>query len=290
MTRVQRWLAAAAACACQAGASEEAPVRVRVIEGRTAVYASTNATREAVGWLAAGTELAVRGALPDEAVWVLVEPPEGVSVWVYRELVRDGAVTADKSRIRSGAGLNFRAVASLNKGDRVEVRGTYGDWLRIRPPAGLDVWVLRDRVEPLAELPEGGAPEEPPAPATNLPPAEVAGAATNAPPAVSRPWPPPPIAVPAALAGAALAGAADQGARVALKGVLDYGTVGGFAAPFCLVVTQADGETRPICHLLALRENANPHVGATVIVDGTRWILKGVALPVVVADELRPAE
>ena len=285
------WALLLAAAGAGLAAGEEAPaaVRVRAVEGRTALYAATNAAREAVGWVSPDVELTVCGELSDEAAWVRVEPPAGVSLWIYRELVRDGTVTADKSRVRTGPGLNFRAVASLGKGDRVEVRGRFGDWLRIKPPPGVAVWALRDSVEPLAETPEeGGAPareeEAAAAPLTNA--VQAASAPTHAP---AVPAGPPP-ALPPALRGAALEAAPGQGARAALKGVLDYGTVGGFAAPFCLVVAQANGDAAPICHLLAPQAAANPYVGATVVVDGTRWLLKGVALPVIVADEIRPQE
>lgn len=289
--------------ASHAGAvlSTNAPLRVRVIEGRAAVFASTNAAREALAWLPAGTELSVRGELPDESVWVHVEPPESVTVWIYRELVRDGMVAADKSRLRSGAGLNFRAVGSLNKGTRVEVRGRYGDWLRIKPPAGLDFWMLRDQVEPLATAPAGGAAEETEAPPeeevmgvaeTNRAPAEAETVKTNrlatgdenrmAPP------PSPPRPLPPELTGAALADVPNQGAQVVMTGVLDYGMVGGgIAAPFCLISRQANGDAAPVCHVYAPVPMANPLVGESVAAEGTRWYLKGVALPVLVLQKLQ---
>lgn len=278
-----------------------ASLRVRVIEGRAAVFASTNAAREALAWLPAGTELSVRGELPDESVWVHVEPPESVTVWIYRELVRDGKVVADKSRLRSGAGLNFRAVGSLNKGTRVEVRGKYGDWLRIKPPAGLDFWMLRDQVEPLATAPAGGVAEEAEAPSeeevmggaeTNRAPAEAAIIETNrlATWAQTRAATPPasPLPLPPELAGAALVDVPNQGAQVVLTGVLDFGMVGGgFAASFCLVARQSEGDARPVCHVLAPTSMANPYVGEPVTLEGSRWQLRGVALPVLVVHKLR---
>jgi hypothetical protein len=270
--------------------STNAPQRVRVIEGRAAVFASTNSAREALAWLPAGTELCVRGDLPDESVWVCVEPPESVTVWIYRELVRDGKVAADKSRLRSGAGLNYRTVGSLAKGTRVEVRGKYGDWLRIKPPAGIDFWMLRDQVEPLAVMPAGGA-----VPESEAPPEEVA-AETNRLAAAAEPadtnrvaaqaMPP----LPPALAGAALADVPGQGAPVLLTGVLDWGAVGNFAAPFCLVARQANGETLPVCHVFAPASLASPRVGERVALEGTRWQVRGVAMPVLVVRSLRPQE
>lgn len=276
-----------------ARAAEEAqPLRVRGIEGRVAVYATTNSLREAVAWLPSGAEFSVRGELSEEDVWVRIEPPESVSVWVYRELVREGVVLADKVRVRAGAGLNGHPVGSLNKGARVEVRGTYGDWLKIKPPPGSDFWVLRDQVELLALMPSEGAGEA--AGVSDGAGAGLLGAATNAALAVqagglTNPAALPPLAVrpPPELAGYGLVNAPGQGQRVTLTGLLDWGTVGAVEAPFCLIEQTPGGETRPVCHLLARVAEAKPLVGAAVTVEGTRWLVKGSDLPVLVAESVR---
>jgi len=273
----------------------EQPYRVRVIEGRAAVYASTNGIQGAVAWLPPGTEFAVRGALTEET-WVRIDPPEGVSVWIYRELVQAGRVLADGSRIRSGAGLSFPPVAGLNKGDRVEVLGTYGDWLKIKPPPGVDFWVLRDQVEPLAVLPPEGVEVSLPetvAVATGGV-SEVAGVLlpTNAPAGgrpegnVTRVRPP----VPPELSGFILEEGAEQGVKVVLQGVLDWGGIGTVSAPFCLVARQPDGETLPVCHLLVPVLPCGSHIGEAVTVEGTRWRVKGSALPMVVPLQVRFGE
>lgn len=274
-------VALAACVAARAGDGE--PLRVRGVEGRVAVYATTNALREAVAWMPAEAELTVVGDLPDEGTWAQVVPPEQVSLWVYRELVRNGAVLSDKVRVRSGAGLNFHPVGTLNKGDRVEVRGTYGDWIKIKPPPGLCFWVLRDQVEPLAVVPPEGVLAVDEGWVTNTAPVTVLGSATNAAPAVlAQP--------PADLASLPLAEGVDQGTRVLLTGVVDWGTVGELAAPFSLVVRQADGDTRPVCHLFCPPELGKPNVGSTVTVRGTRWRVKGSELPAIAVESLRPLE
>jgi hypothetical protein len=290
--RVHRLSVAAAAVLLHAAASAEDPAcRVRVIEGRVAVFASTNAVREAVAWEPSGAELTVRGELTD-GDWVCVEPPDNVSVWVYRELVKDGVVLADKSRVRAGAGLNFRPVGSLDKGDRVEVRGSYGDWLKVKPPQDVKFWMLRDQVEPLAAMPPEGLEPDPADAAVTGP------AVTNEPVAVvtqavavavepSVPVVLPVLPAPPELRGFVLENAADQGAKVLLSGILDWGTVGVVAAPFCLVARQADGDTVPVCHLLAPTLTYSPHVGAAVMVEGTRWHVKGSELPVVIPVSVR---
>jgi len=259
-------------------AGEAEPCRVRVIEGRVAVFASTNAVREAVAWQPSGAELVVRGELKDDA-WVCVEPPENVSVWVYRELVKGGVVLADKSRVRAGAGLTFRPVGSLKKGDRVEVRGSYGDWLKVRPPPDIKFWILRDQVEPLAANPPAGVE-------TNMPEAGAAVTVTNVPAEVA-PRAAAAVAVPPELSGFVLDNTPEQGAKVVLRGILDWGTVGAVTAPFCLVARQADGDTAPVCHLVAPVLTYSPNIGASVVVEGTRWRVKGSELPVVIPASVR---
>ena len=280
---------------CAAPGRAEQPCRVRVIEGRAAVYASTNGLQGAVAWLPPGTEFAVRGALTEET-WVRIDPPVGVSVWIYRELVQAGRVLADGSRIRSGAGLSFPPVAGLSKGDRVEVLGAYGDWFKIKPPPGVDFWVLRDQVEPLAVLPpegvEASLPETAAVATGGV--AEVTGVLvpTNAPAGgmpeggVTRVRPP----VPPELSGFMLEEGAEQGVKVVLQGVLDWGGIGAVSAPFCLVARQPDGETLPVCHLLAPVLPSGSHVGEAVTVEGTRWRVKGSALPMVVPLQVRFGE
>ena len=116
--------------------------------------------------------------------------------------------------------------------------------------------------------------------------ATVAGVETNQVAVPSRATRPPPPE----LAGYALSDAPDQGMRVILTGLLDWGTVGAVAAPFCLIARQPDGETRPVCQVLAPAAAVNPLVGDTVVVEGTRWCVKGAELPVVIADTVRAAD
>jgi len=287
------WAAGLMFSACGARAVDGAePCRVRVIEGRIGVYSSTNAVREALAWLPSGTEFSVCGELGDDA-WVSIEPPDTVSVWIYRELVRDGVVVADKSLVRTGAGLSFRPVAVLDKGAAVAVRGVYGDWLKIKPPADVRFWVLRDQVEPVATQPSpeaDAALSEPLASMLHVLTNETTIAAfTNVvnepaperPPARARP------AVPPELSGFVLEETPGQGEKVILKGTLDWGGVGAVSAPFCLIAQQADGDSLPVCHLLAPELTYGPHIGAAVTIEGTRWRVKGTPLPFVIPHAVR---
>lgn len=74
---------------------------------------------------------------------------------------------------------------------------------------------------------------------------------------------------------------------VILSGILDWGAVGAVTAPFCLVARQSDGDTAPVCHLIASTQTYSPHVGSLVVVEGTHWRVKGSDLPVVIPTTLR---
>lgn len=260
-----------------AGAAESA-THVRGIAGRLPVYASTNTPRTAVAHLPGSAVLEVRGAFA-EAEWVPVEAADAVSVWLYKDLVRDNEIIADKSQVRAGAGMAFPAVASLKRGTRVEVRGTYGDWLKIKPPVSIALWVLRDDVETFAGDGTAG-PEFY---------AAIIGALTNDSPEQAHDQPaaalPPPE-----LAGYALDASAKQGERVKLNGILDLGGVDALAAPFRIVIRNDEGETVPFYNLLAPEATYGTFVGADVRVEGTRWYVKGVRLPFILPVKMQKAE
>ncbi len=284
--RIGLILLAAAGSAVASGT----PIRMRVIEGRAPVCTATNQTRETVLWLPAGAEVELFGALADGQEWVRVTAPPALALWVYRELVRDGHVTADKSQVRTGPGQAFPVVAQLGRGDPVTVRGTYGDWLRIAPPAQQSFWMVRGDVEPLA-LP---APEKEPDVADTPedfvlegeePAEEVSGISSPVPPPVAERILPP---VPSELSAFVLDEAREQGRPTERRGILDWGGVGSVSTPFCLVgQREAGGEMAPVCHLILPVATYGPHIGAAVSIAGTEWHVNGSALPVLIPARVR---
>lgn len=273
----------ATVCAHAQTDPQAGPDRVRGIEGRVAIYASTNAPREVLAWLPPDTVLTVYGALKED-VWVPVEAPAALNAWIYRDLVRGGCVAADKSRVRAGPDLTYPSVATLDKGDPVEIRGSYGDWLKIKPPAGLNFWVLRDQVEALASsATENDADSDPGRAAegsailafTNILAEAQAGPAAQA------------VTPPPELVGFTLEDKPGQGRRATFTGVLDWGTVGSVQTPFCIIAKQADGDLLPACHLLAPEQTYSSHVGETITVEGTAWQVRNTELPVVIPLSIR---
>jgi hypothetical protein len=267
---------------------------VRGIAGRLPIYAATNAPREAVAWLPGDTVLRVLGELEDDA-WVPVAAPDAVSAWIYRDLVRDGTVVADKSQVRSGAGMAFRPIVSLDRGAPVTVRGVYGDWIKIKPPPDAGFWVLRDQVEPLAAWPR--KEDDPPAQPDLY--AALIEALTHDTPATAEPDAPspsgpgretPPAVPPLELNGYLLEDAPAQGERVTLSGTLDWGGVDAVTAPFRLIARDASGDATPLCNLLAPEITYGPRIGTRMTVEGTRWNVKGSRLPFIIPLNVRTDE
>lgn len=280
--------------------SHDRPAIVRGIDGRLAVYAFSNTSSEVVAWLSANTTLKVKGALTDNQ-WLCVEPTDSMNVWVYRELIRDNRIHADKSQIRAGIGMNSRPVARLNKGMSVEVRGTYGEWLKIKPPDGVVFWVLREQVEPVADNFQLDV-EEYPFPNTGLVSVDqitrgtldldtAALRDTNALTIkVTGETCAPPTPVLRGLAADDMA--VVQGRSATFTGLLDWGSVGMSAFPYCITRIKENGESTPICHLSGSVEISDDLIGTTVTVEGTCWFTKESPLPVlvphVISSGLRP--
>jgi hypothetical protein len=113
--------------------------QLSVSAARVNIRAVPDPQGEIVGNVSRGDVVSATGVRRDG--WVEIKPPSAVSVWIYGELVRDGAVAAGSVRVRSGPGIGYRPVGTLSKGTEVETLGTKGDWLRIAPPSACTVWI-----------------------------------------------------------------------------------------------------------------------------------------------------
>lgn len=247
--------------------------------------------------LSAGQELLAFGPL--EGNWVPVAPPEDVSVWIYAELVRKGSVARDKTQIRSGPGLNYKVVGSVDHGTLVESRGRLGDWLKIRPPAGFPLWISRSAI---ALAPTSAPPNILPLPpnvANGLLTALAADTAvTSAVVATVAPaWlpspsttgsfvrpPPPPELVERPLSATPL-----QGRRLRFTGALRASVAGATASQALYRISGRDsaGGVVTFCHVLGplAQLDAIP-AGAQVTIEGPAWWLEGESVPVVKAENV----
>ncbi len=261
----------------------ETRFRVMAEQGRAAVRVEPNADADAVGRLAFGAEVVTDGT--NDAVgsdWVRIQAPEEVSLWIYAELLRNGAVAVSKAMIRTGAGIGYKAVAKAERGTLLDVRGSLGDWLRIKPPPGTVFWISRHEIEPLAledAPPEAPQPADAPVHGPNQQePQATATAADLLPESAAAP--------PRELHPFALAPNRPQGVRVTRTGRLDWPSLWDRTAPgSCRLIPDDDGGAELVIDRTG---KAEALVGSSVRVHGTRWFLTGVAAPVLVVDTLIP--
>lgn len=239
--------------------------------------------------------------------WIEVEAPATVDLWVYGELVRDGAISASRVQIRSGAGTNYKVVGIAEKGDRVVVRGRQGDWLKIAPLPQCTLWISRDYVTPL-ETPAVSpvADVKPPAPTTPVAPVEQPAMpppskpVPQPPPVPVRPLPKPvtplpepvvmtarPGHMPQALASRRLVASKEQGRVVEYVGLLrPAGLVWGRPSRYRLVMRDDAGRALTLCYVLGNEAQLERIVGRTLHVTGREYWVQGVRTSVVVPEQI----
>lgn len=119
-------------------------VMAKVKSDRVNLRAKADLQSETVGQLSLDQMLTV---LSIEDLWVQVVPPESTDFWVHKEFVVEDTVLVNRLNVRSGAGINYNVVGTFAKGDKVERRGSFGEWLKVAAPANASLWVSRDLVE-----------------------------------------------------------------------------------------------------------------------------------------------
>ena len=83
--------------------------------------------------------------------WTSVQAPEQLDFWVSGQYLKDGVVVPPKLNVRSGPSGNYTVMCVVKKGDQLDVRGAFNDWIKIAPPKGSKVWISSkyvERVEP----------------------------------------------------------------------------------------------------------------------------------------------
>lgn len=135
-------------------AQDAKPERYVRATASTKLYNVADKKGVAVANVPEGTLLAVYG---EQAGWLSVEPPQGLSVWVYGQFLRATAqpgiaeVTGDGVRMRpkpSSSVDSFPLEQQLHEGDRVRVlarndpaKSLKEDWVQIVTPPGVRAWV-----------------------------------------------------------------------------------------------------------------------------------------------------
>ena len=75
--------------------------------------------------------------------WVEIYPPHRIDFYVYQDFVSNGVAGVNDLNVRVGPGISYSVVGQVNKGRELKVRGSEGEWLKIRPPYGSSLWLSR---------------------------------------------------------------------------------------------------------------------------------------------------
>jgi len=246
--------------------------------------------------------------------WSEIAPPANARLWVYGELIEDGIVIASRVQIRSGPGISYRPAGKLDKGYKVTIEETAGEWVRIAPPPEASVWISNLYLEapgaPAKPAPKPAKPaSKPPVakPATK-PIAKPAPAKPATPkpaqpqPVVTAPRPVPPQPVPddeadssveeaplpVALQGRRLARDRKQGGLVRLEGEIQTARgVWGKLSSFRLVGRDPEGRITTRCYLLGNPKQLESILGRRASIDGRQYWVHRVRYPGVRPDRIR---
>ncbi len=274
-----------------------------VTADRVNLRARPEATSEVVGQVSKGDRLASGGEKVAE--WLQVMPPAGADLWVYDELINEGVVAASRVNIRSGPGINYRSIGRLEKGARVTVRDTKGQWLKIAPVPGCSAWVSEEYVKDAATAvaPPAPVPESRPSPAT--PPTTPTAPRAPTPTPIRRP--PVPVSPPAPVVRHSPRGEAPAAPRpvpvatrapakasinLRLRSNMPQGEAGestGVIRPsgwdclrpakYRLVAPDAKGRARTVCYVLGDDATWRSLVGQRIQVVGRKYWVTGAEYP-----------
>lgn len=295
-----RWVLGAAVLCAAVGAPAAEP-SVGTIRGeRVNIRARPSLQAEVVGQLNEPASVAIRSVSNE---WVEIAPPAEFDLYVHRDFVQDGRVEASKLIVRAGPGLNYSKVGEMRRGDTVQTRGEFGEWLRIAPPPGASLWVSRSVVK----LTEPAKPPPPSPPAVAVAPAPSgpavvavtprpaapppSPASTSAPAAVGPSLPPPAVAVPAPAPARLytpddlrLAPVDNQGAAVQREGRL-RATLLTLGRPSRYQLLD-DSEADTICYLRGNDAQLRSFLDRRLRIRGRQYWVQGSRHPLVVVDQI----
>lgn len=268
--------------------------RLKVLADNVNLRAAGTLDAEVVGQV---SETDVLMARTFEGEWVEVAVPAGIDLWVHRDFVQNGIVQAKKLNVRAGPGINYTIVGRVNRGDALETRGTFGEWLKIGPPSACSLWVSSKLVEAERQARQAQrrvAPKPAPRPTR----------ARRTPVVVVPDRPVKPVAAPAVEPEVIAASDASeysrlpedwelipldgQGKKVERQGVLKpVGFL--FGKPTRYRLVRVDGTSlETICYLRGNRRQLEDWVGELMLIRGREYWIRDAKYPILVVEQLVP--
>ena len=129
-----------------APASAIAETRMQVSVASTPVYTQPSANAQEIGKASSGEIVFVSRI---EGEWAAIAPLDRHSVWLNKDFVEGNRVIAKNIQVRSGPGVQYDVVGSLERGAPVMPLGEEGEWCKIAPPSSATLWV---RTRDLSEI------------------------------------------------------------------------------------------------------------------------------------------
>lgn len=157
------WLPAACLAAFLLPPLHGASTAVVIADGVN-LRARPDAHSEIIGQLAKGRRLTVLEDVSGprasgvKALWSRVALPSDTPVWVFGDFINpeNQRVVATMLNVRAGPGQEHASLGVLLKGERVEILGRQGNWLKIKAPIGTYGFVAAEYLQTISL---GGAPK-----------------------------------------------------------------------------------------------------------------------------------
>lgn len=269
--------------------AEELVARVR--SDRVNLRARPDTSAEVIVQANAGDRFTV---VSTQADWVAIVPPESVDFWAHRDFVKDGVSTVNKLNLRAGPGINYSIVGSVESGVKLDVRGQFGEWMKVAPSNGV-LWISRELVDVVTSVRAASPPvpvaveESEPAGPPLLPPAEAAPALGEVIAPIS-PQPMQPSQSPARAApppsDLTLVPLEGQGQRVQREGELKPAPFL-FGRPSAFRLVKKEGvQMVTVCYVRGNTAQLNSLMNETLTIFGREYWVQGVKQPVVVLERI----
>lgn len=260
----------------------------RVTGDRVNVRTRPEKTSEVVHQLQEGDTVRVMN-LTEE--WVEIAPPEGVFFWVHQDFIVGNKVQPSKLNVRSGAGINYHDVGTLERDDLVRIQGQFGEWLKIDPPDGTSLYVSREYVElQPREVPKPRPMNPAPPPRTPSRPSPAPPQAFRKPPSDIEPIQEPTKAaenayMPKDLNLVPLEG---QGRESRKQGYLKAVSIFESAPTRYRLVKPVGSTFETVCYIKGNKKQLRSFSGKYLTVEGPEYWVQGESVPVIIPEIIIP--
>lgn len=222
--------------------------------------------------------------------WVRVNTPTNVSLWIHGDLVKDGIVTANRARIRSGPSISHSTVGLVEQGSPIRIRESLNEWLEIAPPSDTFLYISRDYVtdniqtnrqsnhEDASVNSRFDVVDQPPKPITK--------------PSFD-PVPPPPLpadvpvikaaprtSLPPEIIALAPASSQPQGMKAEYNGILSTADPVRSQETFFRITTTNAPDSTTLCLVLGNKEQLNSVLGRRMTISGSEYWVQNQSVPV----------